>query len=136
MNHSHDNPSGFESEYGRILLACQIAGTLTVLLAGASCARQYHLLLNSFEIFENMVEGGLEAMPLLTKTALRYQSFFGAGASLGLLISLAFVWLAGKRIPRVIYATAFGAAFALLAGEFFQISHSGPLLQVMTRLHG
>ncbi|HWB04720.1 MAG TPA: hypothetical protein VG796_16955 [Verrucomicrobiales bacterium] len=136
MDDSGNTPFELQDEYGRTLLACRVGGTVSILLASVWCAWQHHGLQNGREMLENMVAGGISATPLLTRLAFDYESTLAPVAALCALVSLVLIWIGGKRISQVIYATVAGAAVPLLTGLFFAISWSSPFHQIITNFKG
>jgi hypothetical protein len=135
MGNSGNEMISFEKEYGRVLLALRVTATVSILLSSTWCGYQHHNLRGAREVFENMVEGGMSAMPAFTRAAFEYESMLSVGAALCALICLALVWVCGRRLSTVIYAGLAGAVVPLLTGFYFSIAFSGPLQEVITKFH-
>jgi len=121
------------SESGQRLLTYRIVASIVILVTGAWCAWQQSRLLQGLEIVENMIVGGRSAAPRLMQTALDNEFWLIPLVAFCALVSLAFIWLAGRRIPKVVYAAVAGVAPALLTGLFFEIAFNTAVHEVATR---
>ena len=125
-----------QREYFRTLRATRVAVTVFILLAATWCWFQHDSIDHSVQIFENMVENGIDSMPALTKFVIRNgDTIAGAGAMMGL-GCLAWAWLFGRSISRVIYAGTAGVVAYLIAGSVIYYALQQPLITIITKFNG
>jgi hypothetical protein len=129
-------PIDLHAEYRRTLLAVRVAATMFILLAATWCWLQHSSIGQSVQVFENMVAGGFDAMPSLTKLVINYSDAIAAAAALGGLGALAVVWLFGHRMSQVIYAGTAGVLTYLLVGSVIYYALQQPLITIITKFNG
>jgi len=125
-----------EKEYYRTLLAARLAASIFILLSAVWCWFKYNQLDKGLQIFENMVTGGVEAMPALTKFVLGHGDTLAGLAGLAGFGSIGWMWMGGHSIARVIYAGTIGVICCLLFGYLFDAAVWTPLTTIITRFNG
>jgi len=125
-----------QSEYRRTLLAARISATVFTLLAAAWCWLQHASIGQSVQVFENMVAGGFDAMPTVTKLIVNHSDAVAAAAALSGLGALAGVWLFGHRVSQVIYSGTAGVMIYVLVGSVIHYALQQPLVTIITKFNG
>ncbi len=125
-----------QREYRRTLLAARISATVFTLLAAAWCWLQHASIGQSVQIFENMVSGGFDAMPTLTKLVVNHSNSVAAVAALGGLGALAGVWFFGRSMSQVIYSGTAGVIIYILVGSVIYYALQQPLVTIITKFNG
>lgn len=129
-------PLDLHAEYYRTLDASRIAGTALLLLCAAWSGMHCYGIPEVAEVFENMVTGGLTAMPRLTQLVINHSTEAVALSCLPALVAVLYIWVAGRNLSRVILTTSLGAGFSLLMGLVVQLALNQPLRKIITDFNG
>ena len=125
-----------QREYILTLRATRVAATVCILLAAGWFWLKYLAVGTGLQICENMVAGGFDAMPTLTKLVADHADTVAGVAALGGLGAIAWVWCFGRRIASVIYAGLAGVACYLIVGTAFDVAMTQPLKMIVRYVRG
>ena len=129
-------PLDIEKEYYRTLRASRIASTVLLLLTALWAGKQCAGVPQFIEIFENIVTGGLKALPSLTQLVSAHYMKALALVCLAALGAIFYLWLAARSLSRVILVTVAGVVFCLLVGFIVQMAMDRPLQTIITNFNG
>ena len=125
-----------QREYFLTLRAARVAATVCILLAAGWFWLEYAAVGPGIMVFENMVVGGLDAMPTLTKLVITHADTVACVAALGGLGAIAWVWCCGRSISGVIYAGLAGVVCYLIVGTAFDVAMTQPLNTTIIHFKG
>jgi hypothetical protein len=123
-------------EYAAVRRAVRMVGTAAVLLLLGWFFVESRTIPDYTDIFENMVQGGQEALPPLTKVVLaRPDLIFLAVSALSLGL-VGIMWGCTRHLSTAIWLS-FGAVSLPLAGLIvFRMAMFQPLITVITKFQG
>lgn len=121
-----------ENEYGRLLTAGRIFFTVTSLMQAISIASVFSVLKRQREIFDNLVTGGTDAMPLLTRLLISWQWPLAAVAGLLTACLLRLVWRTA-RLSTIVWAGAALSLMPMVQGLLVQIGIQDPLTTIISK---
>lgn len=121
-----------ENEYGRLLTAGRIFFTTLVTGSVLSLITMLSVVRKHGEIFENMVSGGIEAMPPLTRILISYAWSIAAVPALLMIWLLYVVWRT-PRLSTIIWAAAGLSIWPMIQTFLIQSGILDPLNTVITK---
>ncbi len=128
-------PMSADEDYPRQIKACRICGTVLVLVFGTLVLVKTLKIRFYTTVFASMVEGGITALPMITRPLNQYQIPLMALIVLVMMSTIWGLWLA-RRLSTLIYLAGAVATFFALLAALIEIGMHQPLLTIMTRFQG
>ena len=121
-----------EEDYPRQLKAIRICGTVLLLISGTQALAMSLKIKTYMAIFENMVEGGVDSMPRLTKFLMQNQTALLGLILMAIIGSLWGLWLS-RRLSTMIYLAGGMFAFFVLINTVIELGMQQPLTTIITK---
>lgn len=123
-----------EADYPYLFTANRLFATLLILLFAAGSIF-FTLQIDKFgEIFENMVEGGVSAMPVLTEFYVEYHLALAGALALVGICALWFVW-SSRRMAFIGFATIIALFIFCLQSVLVYFAVVRPLSTLVAKFH-
>lgn len=124
-----------EEDYPRQLKACRICGTVLLLISGTQALMMTLTISKYIALFEHMVEGGIDAMPLLTKFLIENQTPLLGLIAMVILGSFWSLWMS-RRLSTMIYLAGGVLAFFVGINAVIELGMQQPLTTIISKFQG